>query len=71
MLIGGYTFGMYGGFTVIRPALLLLLCAIMAPIGGDGVEIEADFMLFMPECVWAVRGLFVSKYPEGPRGLPG
>lgn len=66
MLIGGNTFGIYGGFTVIRPVLLLLLCAIKAPIGGEGVEIEEDLILLIPECVWLTNGLLRSKKPGGP-----
>lgn len=62
---------MYGGLTVIRPALLFATCAIMALVGGDGVDIVDVFKLFTPECGVGrpTKGLLLSMKPGGPNEL--
>lgn len=50
--------------------MLLLCAAISAVMGGDGVDIDEDFTLFMVECVCATNGLLLSTKLGGPR-YPG
>lgn len=50
---------------MIRPALLFVLCAIIAPIGGDGVDMEEDLILEWGG--WPTNGLLLSKKFGGPR----